>query len=279
MQLLTRTGLDWTEKYQAVAVALTKLRIKSAYIDGELCAVAPDGTTSFADLQAATDRGTTGSLIYFAFDLLFLDGEDLSKLPLSDRKERLHKLLRRAPDRIRYLDHIIGHGNAFYAATCQHHAEGIVSKKLAAPYKPGERGTWLKVKCINEDEFVVVGWTNPQGGRQHLGALLLGYYTDDGKLIYAGRAGTGMDEAELKRLLSKLKPLETKKMPVSEPPPRSNRFASPLKLSEVHWVKPQLVAQVRYLTWTADGLLRQVVYLGLRDDKPAREVIRESRPR
>lgn len=121
---------------------------------------------------------------------------------------------------------------------------------------------------------MILGFSKPQGGRPYLGALLLGYYNDDGKLIYAGRAGTGMDDKVLKRLYGILKPLEIKKMPLSEPPPRGGRFGSPLKLSEVTWVKPQFVAQVRYLTWTADGLMRQVVYLGLREDKPAREVVR-----
>jgi ATP-dependent DNA ligase len=196
-------------------------------------------------------------------------------VPLIDRKQRLQALLRRAPENILYLDHVIGHGKAFYTATCKHDVEGIVSKRVDAPYRPGDRGLWRKTKCINEDEFVVVGFTNPEGRRPYLGALLLGYYTPDGKLIYAGRAGTGMDEAELKRLHGKLKPLEVGKMTVTEPPPRTNRFGSPLKLSDVHWVKPKLVAQVRYLTWTADGLLRQVVYLGLRDDKPARQIVRD----
>jgi bifunctional non-homologous end joining protein LigD len=272
-KLLTRTGLDWTAKYESVATALAKLPAKAAYIDGEVCAVRPDGSTSFAELQAATDHKESARLIYFAFDLLFLDGEDLSGLPLLDRKARLKSLLRQAPKNIQFVDHVNGQGQAFYHATCKHDAEGIVSKRVDAPYKPGDRGVWCKVKCINEDEFVVVGFTDPEGRRPYLGALLLGYYTRDRKLIYAGRAGTGMDEPELRRLYDKLKPLETEKMTVSEPPPRTNRFGSPLKLSAVHWVKPKLVAEVRYLTWTGDGLLRQVVYLGLRADKPAREVI------
>jgi DNA ligase D-like protein (predicted ligase) len=273
-KLLTRTGLDWTAKYEAVAVALAKLAAHAAYIDGELCAIRPDGTTSFSDLQAATDHKDATQLVYFAFDLLFIDGENLTMLPLVERKDRLKKLLRRAPKNIYFVDHVIGNGQAFYDATCKHAAEGIVSR-VDAPYKPGDRGIWRKVKCVNEDEFVVVGFTNPEGRRPYLGALLLGYYTPGGDLIYAGRAGTGMNEAELKRLYGKLKPLETKKMTVSEPPPRTNRFASPLKLSEVHWIKPTQVAQVRYLTWTGDGLLRQVVYLGLRADKPPRQVVRE----
>jgi DNA ligase D-like protein (predicted ligase) len=244
-KLLTRTGLDWTAKYEAVAAALAKLPARSAYIDGELCAIRPDGTTSFSDLQAATDHKESAGLLYFAFDLLFIDGENLTTLPLVERKATLKALLRRAPKKIYFVDHVIGNGQAFYDATCKHEAEGIVSKRVDALYKPGDRGIWRKVKCINEDEFVVVGFTNPEGRRPYLGALLLGYYTPAGELIYAGRAGTGMNEAELKCIYGKLKPLETKAMTVSEPPPRTNGFGSPLKLSEVYWVKPKLVAQVR----------------------------------
>ena len=276
-KLLTRNGLDWTPKYPAIAAAVAKLPAQSAYIDGEVCAIRADGTTSFAELRAATDHKETTRLIYFAFDLLFIDGDDLTNRPLIERKNRLRKLLGRAPKNIYFVDHVIGNGQAFYDTTCKHDVEGIVSKRVEAPYAPGNRGLWRKVRRINEEEFVVVGFTNPEGRRPYLGALLLGYYTPDGKLIYAGRAGTGMDERELDRLHGKLKPLETGKMTVSESPPRTNRFGSPLKLSEVHWVKPKLVAQVRYLTWTADGLLRQVVYLGLREDKPARQIIMERR--
>lgn len=254
-----------------------KLPAQSAYVDGEVCAIQSDGTTSFAELQAATDHRETARLIYFAFDLLFIDGNDLTALPLIERKRRLQSLLRRAPKNIRFVDHVIGHGQAVYDATRKHDAEGIVSKRVDAPCKSGDRGIWRKTRCINEDEFVVVGFTNPEGRRPSLGALLQGYHTPDGKLIYTGRAGTGMDEAELKRLYGKLKPLETKRMTVSAPPPRTNGFGSPLKLSEVHWVKPKLVAEGRYLTWTGDGLSRQVVYLGLREDKPPRDVVMELR--
>ena len=136
---------------------------------------------------------------------------------------------------------------------------------------PRNRGLWRKVKCLNRAEFVVIGWTEPEGRRPWLGALL-GYY--DNRLIYAGRAGSGMSDAELKRLWRRLQPLATEKMPLNVPPPRSTRFGSPLVLSRVHWVRPELVAEVKYLAWTEDNLLRQVVYEGLREDKPATEVRR-----
>jgi ATP-dependent DNA ligase len=135
-------------------------------------------------------------------------------------------------------------------------------------------GIWLKVKCLYREEFVVVGWTNPEGRRPYLGALLLAYYDPDGRLVYAGRAGTGINTAELQRLWRRLQPLATDKMPLDVPPPRGSRFGPPLRLSRVRWVRPELVAEVRFLTWTDDNLLRQVVYEGLREDKPATEVHR-----
>jgi DNA ligase D-like protein (predicted ligase) len=274
VRLLTRTGLNWTDKYRDIASALSELRLKSAYIDGELCALRADGTSSFADLQAASDRKTSSNLTYLAFDLLFIDGNDLRATPLRERKARLSIVLAKLPPRIQYVDHIVGDGTRFHALACQHHAEGIVCKRLDAPYRSGDRGLWRKVRCVNEEEFVIVGFSKPQGSRQYLGSLLLGYYTKDGRLIYAGRAGTGMDDKTLKKLHGVLKPLEIKTMSLNEPPPRETRFGSPLKLSEVTWVKPEVVAQVRYLTWTVDGLMRQVVFLGLREDKPANEVVR-----
>jgi ATP-dependent DNA ligase len=154
------------------------------------------------------------------------------------------------------------------------HVEGIVSKRTDAPYASGNRGLWRKVKCLNRAEFVVVGWSDPEGRRPCLGALLLGYYDPEGKLIYAGRVGAGIDNAELERLWRRLQPLATSTMPLDVSPPRGSRFGSPLVLSRVHWVRPELVAEVKSLTWTDDNLLRQVVYEGLREDKPAAEVRR-----
>jgi ATP-dependent DNA ligase len=153
--------------------------------------------------------------------------------------------------------------------------EGIISKRADAPYSPGDRGLWVKVKCENREEFVVVGWTDPEGRRPYLGALLLAYYDPGGRLVYAGRAGTGINTAELQRLWRRLQPLATDTMPLDVPPPRGSRFGSPLVLSRIHWVRPALVAEVNFLTWTDDNLLRQVVYEGLREDKPVREVRRE----
>ena len=232
----------------------------------------PDGITSFSMIQLASDAGNAAGLVFFLFDLLYLDGEDLTARPLIERKERLAGLLSQAGSPLQYSDHQIGLGPAFYEKACPLGVEGIVSKRADAPYAPGNRGLWFKVKCLNREEFVVIGWTDPEGARPFLGALLLGYYDPDGRLTYAGRVGTGISQAELERLWRRLQPLAVPKMPLDLPPPRSTRFGSPLVLSRVHWVRPELVAEVKFLTWTEDNLLRQVVYEGLREDKPVAEV-------
>lgn len=274
IRLLTRTSLDWSHRYQATIAALRALPVQSAYLDGELCAVRPDGVTSFSRLQAAMDEGRTGDLVFFTFDLLFLNGEDTASLPLIERKERLEALFSTDMPQLRFSEHVIGSGPKFREHACRMALEGAVSKRIDRPYAPGDRGLWVKSKCLNREEFVVVGWTDPTGNRPHIGSLLLGYYTEDGALRYAGRVGTGMTMAELKRLARRLAPLKTARMPLDMAPPRESRFGSPLELSRVHWVRPELVVEVAYLTWTEDNLLRQVSYQGERQDKPAREVRR-----
>ncbi|MGA8611313.1 MAG: non-homologous end-joining DNA ligase [Xanthobacteraceae bacterium] len=274
VRLLTRNGLNWTAKYPLIAAAVAALPARQAYLDGELCGVRADGITSFSMIQLASDAGNAAGLVFFLFDLLHLDGGDLSARPLIERKERLAGLLSSVGSPLHYSDHQIGRGPAFYEMACPLGVEGIVSKRADAPYVPGNRGLWLKVKCLNREEFVVIGWTDPEGRRPYLGALLLGYYDPDGRLTYAGRVGTGINRAELEQLWRRLQPLALDKMPLDVPPPRSTRFGSPLVLSRVHWMRPELVAEVKFLTWTGDNLLRQVVYEGLREDKPAAEVRR-----
>jgi DNA ligase D-like protein (predicted ligase) len=274
VRLLTRTGLDWTRKYPAIAASIATLPARQAYLDGELCGVRTDGTTSFSLIQNASDSGNSERLVFFLFDLLHLDGKATGAQPLTERKERLRALMAEVTSPLQFSDHQIEHGRVFYEHACGLKLEGIVSKRADAPYAPGNRGLWLKVKCLNREEFVVVGWTDPEGTRPFLGALLLAYYDPDGRLIYAGRAGTGIGHAELERLWRRLQPLATSKMPLDKPPPRDSRFGSPLTLSRVHWVRPELVAEVKFLAWTEDNLLRQVVYEGLREDKPATDVHR-----
>jgi len=274
VKLLTRTGLDWSHRYRRTIEALQSVKVKSAYLDGELCALNGEGVPVFSRLQAAMDEGKTDQLVFFAFDLLFLNGESTAGLPLIARKERLQRLFKKEIPGLRYSEHVEGDGLQFCAQACKLGLEGAISKRADRPYAPGDRGTWVKSKCLNREEFVVIGWTDPEGSRSHIGALLLGCYTEDGRLHYAGRVGTGFTDKELKRLAGVLEPLAVPKMPLAEPPPRDSRFGSPMKLSKVHWVKPKLVVEVTYLTWTEDNLLRQLSYQGQREDKPARQVVR-----
>ena len=273
-QLLTRTGLDWSKQYRFTIDALQSLPMKNAYLDGELCALGPDGVPTFSRLQAAMDERRTDALVFMAFDLMFLDGESTAKLPLIERKEWLRSLFSRQVRGLRFADHVVGNGPRFREQACKLGVEGVVSKRIDYAYAPGARSLWLKSKCLKREEFVVIGWTEPRRGRSHFGALLLGYYTEDGRLHYAGRAGTGFNEKELARLAGVLKPLQVARMPLAAPPPRENRFGSPLELSRVHWVRPEMVVEVTYLTWTEGGLLRAVSYQGQRTDKPARQVVR-----
>jgi DNA ligase D-like protein (predicted ligase) len=275
VQLLTRTGLDWTAKYPSAVAALANLKVKTAYIDGELCGVDHDGLPSFAHTQAATDGESGARLVYYAFDLLHLDGRDVSRLPLIERKPLLEPLIAGKLG-LQFNGHETGDGELILQHAGKLGFEGVISKTIDAPYAPGNRGLWRKAKWLNRQEFVVVGWSDPEGTRPHLGALLLGYYTDDGKLIYAGRVGTGMPVKVLADLQRRLDPLARKTPPLNVLPPRKTRFGSPLVLSRVHWVEPKLVAEITYLTWTADNLLRHTVYVGLREDKAAQEVRRET---
>ena len=159
VKLLTRTGLDWTHKYPAIAAAVASLPARQAYLDGELCGIRPDGTTSFSLIQNASDTGNSEALVFFLFDLLHLDGEAIAPMPVTERKERLRALLSDTSSLLHFSDHQIGHGQAFYDRACALKVEGIVSKRVDAPYAPGNRGLWLKIKCLNREEFVVVGWT------------------------------------------------------------------------------------------------------------------------
>src|SRR6266850_6544365 len=163
IRLLTRTGLDWTHKYPPIAAAVASLAADQAYLDGELCGVGPDGITSFSMIQNASDTGNAAGLVFYLFDLLYLDGEDLGAQPLIERKARLAELLANAGPPLHYSDHQIGHGRAFYEQACRLSVEGIVCKRADAPYAPGNRGLWVKVKCLHREKFVVVGWTDPEG--------------------------------------------------------------------------------------------------------------------
>lgn len=266
--LYTRKGLDWTDRMPDIARAATLLPVDAAILDGEVVALDKQGIANFADLQAAFQEGREKYLTYFAFDLLHLDGHNLRGLSLIERKQLLTELLAKAgaASPLRLSEHLEARGGEVFRKACALGAEGIVSKLASAAYQSGRGRAWLKIKCIQEQEFVIGGFTRPSKGGHGIGALLLGYYRDR-KLIYAGRAGTGFTERTQRTLRTKLDKLKQEKIPFADIPREARRDA--------YWVKPALVAQVAFSTWTRDNLIRQAAFKGLRDDKPSHEVVRE----
>jgi len=273
VELLTRSGLDWTQRMPTIAAEVAKLGVQNITLDGEIVVLAPDGTTSFADLQAAFHDHAQHSLTYFCFDLLHLEGRNPRNLPLIERKHLLTELLRSAdPDHLQLSEHLAAHGLAMFHKACELHAEGIVSKRADAPYSGTRSGSWLKSKCLHEQEFVIVGYTLPGkggSGGPGIGVLLLAYFDDQGQnLIYAGRTGTGFNHSTSAELRKRLERLGITVSAIHKPPADARRGAI--------WVQPILVAQVRFANWTADLQLRQAAFLGLREDKRASEVRRET---
>jgi bifunctional non-homologous end joining protein LigD len=266
VQLLTRTGLDWTHRMKTIAALVKELPAEKAIVDGEVVVLAEDGTTSFADLQAAFQEGVRKPLTYFAFDLLHLNGHNLRVLPLKARKDVLEKLVKGAGDFLRFSEHVENSGDEVFAKACDLHVEGIVSKRGLSKYSSGRSGDWLKLKCVHEQEFVIGGFTLPSNGIHGVGALLLGYY-EGKKLIYAGRTGTGFTQKTHKILRDQLDALRTKSCSFE-------RLTAEARAGAI-WVQPKLVAQVNFATWTADDLVRQAAFKGLREDKAAKDVVRE----
>ncbi|HWE84142.1 MAG TPA: DNA ligase D [Terracidiphilus sp.] len=268
-RIYTRKGLDWTARMPGLARAAADLGVESAILDGEVVALDHTGRTSFSDLQAAFQNGKQADLIYFAFDLLHLNGYNLRGLPLVKRKEILEKLLAR-PDGnsdLRFCEHLQANGNLVFRKACELGAEGIVSKLVSAPYTSGRGNAWLKMKGTMKQEFVIGGFTPVAKTGHGIGALLLGYY-DGGRLLYAGRCGTGFSHSVERALRIRLDAL-VQKTPSFATLPREAR-------DNAIWVKPELVAQIAFAAWTKDNLIRQSSFQGLRDDKPAIDVIRES---
>jgi len=268
-KLLTRKGLDWTARMPDFAAAAAQLNVESAILDGEAVALDNRGVSSFADLQAAFQEGRQRYITYFAFDLLHLNGHNLRGLPLADRKRILEGLLRSAGGKspLKLSEDIEADGNEVFEKACALGAEGIVSKLKSAKYTSGRSGAWLKLKCRLEQEFVIGGYTLPSKGGSGIGALLLGYY-EKGKLRYAGRAGTGFTQKIHGMIRARLERLKQKDSSFVDVPREERRSAI--------WVKPELVAEVAFATWTRDNLVRQAAFKGLREDKPAREVVRET---
>lgn len=270
-KLFSRSGREWTAKLSEHAKIAADLRVANAWLDGEIVALAADGTMSFQALQNAFDRVKTGRLVYFVFDLLFLDGNDLRGMPLQERKRRLSALLAGQPDDgpLRYSDHIREEGRTVFEAACRQGLEGLIAKQADSKYLPGRNCNWIKLKCRRRQEFVIGGFTDPSGSRRGFGALLLGVYEGKGNLTYVGRVGTGFSGERLSRLHRTLRSLQ-RPLPAFVKPPTG------ADAKGVHWVKPQMVAEVRFAEWTQEGLLRQASFVGIRHDKPAAVIVRES---
>ncbi|HET7006483.1 MAG TPA: DNA ligase D, partial [Candidatus Binatia bacterium] len=271
VKFLTRHGHDWSKRFSSLSGAAAALPCRRALFDGEVVVLDDSGVSDFGALQNALSRDDTSRLIYFAFDLLHLDGADLAGLPLTERKQRLAELMKSngiADGALRYSDHVRGQGEELFAKACELGIEGVVSKRAAGKYQPGRSRAWLKTKCLKRQEFIIIGFTDPAGSRAGFGALLLGYHNAQKQLVYAGKVGTGFDTAtltELRRRLQKSKTIETS---LAELPPRAERRGA-------HWVEPALIAEVAFTGWTRDGRLRHPVFKGLREDKSPDEISRE----
>ena len=259
----TRSGLDWTDKFGPIVEDARRLPARSALIDGEVVVVDAGGKTNFQALQSAI-KGDPARLEFYTFDLLSLDGDDLTNLPLLQRKEKLVALLKGHEGQIHYSDHIVGQGEALFEKFCGTGLEGVISKRVDAPYIGSRSGTWLKTKCIKRQEFVVVGWSPSDKGRGFR-SLLLGV-NEGGKLRYAGKVGTGFDSEEILRLGKQMEPLAIE-TPTVQAPHAAVRGA--------HWIRPELVAEIAFTEMTNEGTLRHPSYLGLREDKKPAAVVLE----
>lgn len=273
-KFLTREAQDWTGRFGALVEAAQGLPVHQVLLDGEVVALEANGTTNFQLLQNSLRQKNTAILVYFVFDLLYLDGSDLTPCPLRDRKKILEKILKpkrakKALSSLRYSEHWIGQGYELYQESCRKGLEGIISKKADQPYRSGRSRDWLKVKCSKSQEFDIGGFTEPAGSRSGLGALLVGVHDEQGKLQYAGRVGTGFTQQSLKELRSRLNSLERKSPAFINPPKGADARG-------VHWLEPKLVGAVAFAEWTTDNLLRHPSFQGLREDKPAAQVTREN---
>jgi bifunctional non-homologous end joining protein LigD len=266
VRLVSRSGLDWTPKFPEIAEAVKALGAKEALIDGELVVMQPDGRTSFEAMQnAAASRSARSGLLYFAFDLLHLEGEQIGRLPLEARKQRLRALIGPSKSgRIRYVEHFEGRGDEVFDQACRMGLEGIVSKRRDLPYQAGRRDIWRKTKCLQRSVFVIGGFTDQESSQGGLGALLVGAW-DGKKLVYCGRVGTGFSHAfatELRRTLEAI----TQRMPPFDPLPPAALVRS------AHWVKPTLVCEATFIEKTSAGMLRAPSFQGLKPDVKARDV-------
>ncbi|MES2526959.1 MAG: DNA ligase D [Bdellovibrionota bacterium] len=262
--LWTRNGLNWSNSFPHLLHSLEKLSVTNAIFDGEIVALDEEGRSHFQGLQNSLKSKKDNGLVYYIFDIMYLDGKDLRALPLIERKSILKEVLKGSSKNIIYSDHFETDPKEFLQVSCEHQLEGIICKDASSPYHSGRNDLWVKVKCTSRQEFVIGGWTDPQGGRTGIGALLLGVYEKD-SLRYAGRVGTGFDQKTLQYLKKILKPIEQKESPFEINSPKG-------KNADTHWVEPEKVCEVSFGQWTNEGILRHPVFMGLREDKPAEDI-------
>ncbi|MBM6447147.1 MULTISPECIES: DNA ligase D [Pseudomonas] len=270
VKLFTRNGHDWTHKLPGQAEALAALHLESAWLDGEMVVVDEEGVPDFQALQNAFEAGRSDHIVYYLFDLPYLNGVDLREVPVEERRAALATVLK-ATDHplLRFSDGFEEEPQALLNSACQMRMEGLIGKRVGSPYVSRRSSDWIKLKCKHRQEFVIVGFTDPKGSRSAFGALLLGLHDrDSGELRYAGKVGTGFTEATLASLHDQLKPLQTKKPAVVNPPEGA-------EFKTVHWLKPRLLAEVAFAEITRDGSVRHAVFHGLRDDKPAKDITEE----
>ncbi|MEG0065457.1 MAG: DNA ligase D [Pseudomonas sp.] len=270
VQLFTRNGHDWTHKLPKQAEALAALGLESAWLDGEMVVANEQGVPDFQALQNAFDSGSSTDILYYLFDLPYLNGVDLREVAVEERRAALSTVLgAHEQPLLRFSEAFDETPDALLNSACQMQMEGVIGKRAGSPYVSRRSADWIKLKCKHRQEFVIVGYTDPKGARSAFGALLLGLHDrDSGELRYAGKVGTGFNETTLKSILAQLKPLQVKTAAVVNPP-------SGFEAKGVHWLKPKLLAEVAFAQMTKDGSVRHAVFHGLRDDKPAKDITEE----
>ncbi|HAB64647.1 MAG TPA: DNA ligase D, partial [Pseudomonas sp.] len=269
VQLFTRNGHDWTQKMPQQAEALAGLGLESAWLDGEVVVPDDDGTPDFQALQNAFEAGRSGSILYYLFDMPYLNGMDLREVPLEERRAALSQVLDAdESELLRFSADFTEQPESMLESACQMKLEGLIGKRGGSTYVSRRSNSWVKIKCKNRQEFVIIGYTDPKGTRSGFGALLLGLHDEQGQLLYAGKVGTGFNHATLESLHAKLKPLEVDKSPLAKAPPAAD-------VRGAHWLKPELMCEVAYAEMTRQGVVRHSVFHGLRSDKPAKAITHE----
>src|SRR5438309_5273847 len=279
VSLISRNGNKLDARFPKIVEAVKNLPVREYVIDGEVVALDEDGRSSFQLLQGLEMEGRKAPLRFYVFELLQLDGKSLLGLPLEQRKQVLAKICENVGDPIRYSGEISGDVKSLLAEVKRRGLEGLIGKQRNSVYEPGRRsGTWIKLKCINEQEFVIGGYTPPAGARKYFGALLVGYY-DKNRLLFAGKVGTGFDTKALAALYKKLQAEKRDSCPFADLPSKQDgewvQGITPGEMRRYTWVNPKFVCQIKFAEWTRDLKLRQPVFLGLREDKNPREVVRE----